>query len=438
MPFDIREHKVAERRMSRKEVLNQPGPSELFAMRASIAVDWAKEHFRYILYGILGLIVIIAIVVAWSSWQRHRRGTASVMLHQALKLVNPDADAKEAANPDEALKQLQAITEGYGRTPAGARAYWHLGHLYFSQGKIEDALKAYDVARRRLPNQQSLSTTLAILNMGYAQETADACGDAITSYESVQQSPIQWLRGEAYLGMGRCHEKAGDTDKAIVVYDRAMADVYVTDNAQQTISERLARLQPDELEAPAAPTEENPSSSGVEPKATEAEADVRPSNPEPEAPGEQSEAEKPVETDTQPVNSESATSGDQPKAEKSSTETSASPESATSDEQPDAEKPVETDAQPANPESATSGDQPKAEEPAEAPAIPKMVDDKPDAMPASSDGAGAQQTNPESAASDDDRPDDVVKPSIEVPAAPESAGDKPADKPADTTQNVKN
>ncbi len=264
--------------MSRKEVLNQPDPSEMFALRASVAVDWAKENLRYILYGVLGLIVIAAIIVAWNSWQRQRRATAAVMLHQALKLVDTDANAKEAANPDEAIKQLQAITETYGRTPAGARAFWHLGHLYFSQGKSEDALKAYDVARRRMPNRQSLSTTLALLNMGYAQESTDACGDAITTYESVQQSPIQWLRGEAYLGIGRCHEKAGDTEKAITVYDRAMADVNVTGSAQQTISERLARLQPDEPEAPAA---------------SKSDENAQPVTTETSAQGEKPEAEKP-------------------------------------------------------------------------------------------------------------------------------------------------
>jgi hypothetical protein len=93
-------------------------------------------------------------------------------------------------------------------------------------------------------------STLAILDMGYAQEATEACGEAITSYESVQQSPIHWLRGEAYLGIGRCHEKVGATEKAIVVYDRALADVHVTDTARQTICDRLARLQPDELKTP--------------------------------------------------------------------------------------------------------------------------------------------------------------------------------------------
>ncbi|ETX01897.1 MAG: hypothetical protein ETSY2_36490, partial [Candidatus Entotheonella gemina] len=233
---------------------SQPDPSEIFAMRVSIAMDWVKANLRYILYGVLGIVAVVIFVIAWNSWQGYRHEQASILLHQALKLVDEDPETKRAADPDQAMEQLQAITKKYGRTPAGVRAFWHLGHLHFERGEMSEALKAYQVAKRRLPNRQLLSSTLAILNMGYAQEATDACGEAITSYESVQQSPIRWLYGEAYLGMGRCHEKAGATEKAIEVYDRALADVNVTGTAQQIISDRLARLQPDESEAAEATT----------------------------------------------------------------------------------------------------------------------------------------------------------------------------------------
>ncbi len=336
--------------MSRKEVLNQADPSEIFAMRVSIAADWVKDNLRYILYGALGLIVIAAIVVAWNSWQHHRRETASVMLHQALKLVktDPNAQQQQAADPDQAMQQLKTITEKYGRTPAGARAFWYLGHLYMSQGKSADALKAYDVARRRMPNRQSLSTTLAMLNMGYAQESTDACGDAVTTYESVQQSPIQWLRGEAYLGMGRCHEKTGDTEKAIEVYDRALADISITGSTQQTISERLARLRPDEPEAPAAPSAE--SSSAVEPKEAEdkaetaSESEATTASPAGEKPTDEPVVSEPSTESTQPATTESSTqpSNTEPsEAEKPSTASQS--ESNTTTEATTAPKPATED-----------------------------------------------------------------------------------------------
>ncbi|ETX00408.1 MAG: hypothetical protein ETSY1_11315, partial [Candidatus Entotheonella factor] len=264
---------------------NQPDPSEIFAMRVSLAIDWAKANLRYILYGLLGIVAVAIFVIAWNTWQGHRREQASILLHQALKLVDENSDTKQAANPDQAIEKLQAITKKYGRTPAGVRAYWHLGHLYFARGEMAEALRAYQVARRRLPNRQPLSSTLAILNMGYAQEATDACNEAITSYESVQQSPIRWLHGEAYLGMGRCHEKAGATEKAIEVYDRALADINVTGTAQQTISDRLARLQPEETETPTEATK------------TDTPPEAQPS----ETPAEAKEQSEATKTDTPPA-----------------------------------------------------------------------------------------------------------------------------------------
>ena len=269
-----------QQRMSRKDVLNQPDPSEIFAMRMSMAIDWVKANLQYLAYGALGVVVLVAIMIAWTSWQGHRREQASILLHQALKLV----DDEQTKDPAKAIEQLQVITQKYGRTPAGAQAYWHLGHQYYDRGDMAEALKAYEVAKRRMPSRQSLSSTLAILNMGYAQESTDACDEAITSYESVQQSPVQWLHGEAYLGMGRCHEKAGATDQAINVYDRALADVNVTANIQQTIRERLALLQPAAPETPATPA---PESRDVEPSGT--------SGTETGDPEKTTEAEKPAE-----------------------------------------------------------------------------------------------------------------------------------------------
>jgi tetratricopeptide (TPR) repeat protein len=172
------------------------------------------------------------------------------MLHQTLKLIEtPEPQANQTAPvpvPDsgKAIEKLREITESYGGTPAGARAYWHLGHLYFEKGDAQAALAAYQQARDRFPRQQQLSVTLAALNVGYAQEATGACEQAISSYESVQQSSFAWLHGEAYLGMGRCYEASGAKDKAIDVYSRALADGKLTGEVQQTITEQLARLQP--------------------------------------------------------------------------------------------------------------------------------------------------------------------------------------------------
>jgi predicted negative regulator of RcsB-dependent stress response len=254
-----------------------------------LAFEWVKNHGREIAYGVIGLVVLIGLIMAWTSWQRSRRQHVAVMLHQTLKLIEtPEPQANQTApvpDPDsgKAIEKLREITESYGGTPAGARAYWHLGHLYFEKGDAQAALAAYQQARDRFPRQQQLSVTLAALNVGYAQEATGACEPAISSYESVQQSSFAWLHGEAYLGMGRCYEASGAKDKAIEVYSRALADGKLTGEVQQTINEQLVRLQPPvnppQVQTPTSET------GPVEPSTSDPNADAPP------APGASTESE---------------------------------------------------------------------------------------------------------------------------------------------------
>ena len=138
----------------------------------------------------------------------------------------------------------------YRDTAAAALAYWHLGHLYFEGEDYPAALTAYRQAQQRLSKvDQPLMMALVTLDVAYAQEASGACDpDAITSFEAILQLPAHWLRGEAYLSIGRCHEKAGASRKAVAIYERALSDREIDEVTRQMISERLALLQPSPTE----------------------------------------------------------------------------------------------------------------------------------------------------------------------------------------------
>jgi predicted negative regulator of RcsB-dependent stress response len=268
---------VARQRITRKALLKEP---DQFLTQSALAFEWVKGHGREIAYGVIGLVVLIGLIMAWTSWQRSRRQHAAIMLHQALKLIETPAPQANQTAPvsapdsDKAIEKLREITESYGRTPAGTQAYWHLGHLYFEKGDAQAALTAYQQARDRFPRKQHLSVTLAALNVGYAQEATGACEQAISSYESVQQSSIAWLHGEAYLGMGRCYEASGAKEKAIEVYERALADGKLTSEVQQAINEQLARLQPPVTSPQAQTPQAEPTQ--VEPSTSDTNAGAQP------------------------------------------------------------------------------------------------------------------------------------------------------------------
>jgi len=229
---------VAEQRLSRKEIRQ---PDQFISFSVQI-IDWTKAHTRYLIYSALGILVVAALLTGWSAWQKHREQQAEIALYEATKLINVST---RTTNRSQAIEQLQKLVSDYKSTPAAALAYWHLGHLYFEGGEYTAALTAYKQAQQRF-TKTSLPLMLALvaLDVGYAQEASSSCDQAITSFEAVLQLPTHWSRGEAYLGIGRCHESTGAPHKAVAIYQRALSDGEVNEVTRQAISEHLAFLQP--------------------------------------------------------------------------------------------------------------------------------------------------------------------------------------------------
>jgi predicted negative regulator of RcsB-dependent stress response len=228
---------VAEQRLSRKEIRQ---PDQFVSLSVQIA-GWLKAHLSMLIYSVVALIVVATLITGWRAWQRHREQQATAALYEATKLIYT-----RSANRPQAVEQLQKLVHDYGSTDAAGLAYWHLGHLYFEGEDYPAALKAYRQTQQRLSKAaQPLMVALVTLDIAYAQEASGVCDpDAIASFESVLQLPAHWLRGEAYLGIGRCHEQTGAPQKAAAIYERALSDKDISADTRQTISERLASLQP--------------------------------------------------------------------------------------------------------------------------------------------------------------------------------------------------
>jgi predicted negative regulator of RcsB-dependent stress response len=228
---------VAEQRLSRKEIRQ---PDQFVSLSVQTA-SWIKAHTSFLIYGVVALIVVATLITGWRAWQGHREQQANTALYEATKLLYT-----RSANRPKAVEQLQKLVSDYGSTDAAALAYWHLGHLYFEGEDYPAALKAYRQSQQRLSKTaQPLLVALVTLDIAYAQEASGVCDpDAIASFEFVLQLPAHWLRGEAYLGIGRCHEHTGASQKAVAIYERALSDKDISADTRQTISERLAFLQP--------------------------------------------------------------------------------------------------------------------------------------------------------------------------------------------------
>ena len=193
---------MARQRITRKELLRQP---DQFLTRSARIIEWAEANASSIFYGIGAVILVGALVGGWFAWQANRHHRAEALLYEAL---NAGDSGDDALQPDPMVEGLQDLVRDYDGTSAAAQAYWHLGRLYFDRADYVAAVEAYEQARQRLSsNSQSvLMRALLSLNMAYAEEAQGAYARALENFQAVlQASMATWLRGEAYLGMGRCH-----------------------------------------------------------------------------------------------------------------------------------------------------------------------------------------------------------------------------------------
>ena len=232
---------MARQRITRKELLRQP---DQFLTRSARIIEWAEANASSIFYGIGAVILVGALVGGWFAWQANRHHRAEALLYEAL---NAGDSGDDALQPDPMVEGLQDLVRDYDGTSAAAQAYWHLGRLYFDRADYVAAVEAYEQARQRLSsNSQSvLMRALLSLNMAYAEEAQGACARALENFQAVlQASMATWLRGEAYLGMGRCHEQSNAPEMAAEIYNRALSDAEINELTRQMLEERLAIIDP--------------------------------------------------------------------------------------------------------------------------------------------------------------------------------------------------
>jgi tetratricopeptide (TPR) repeat protein len=139
-------------RLSRKEIKRDEVQEGIFG-----AVEYVRSHARAILWGVIAVLVAVAVAVGLLQHRAHREERAAEMLAGALRVyrdpVNAAApqpdDTAAPSFPDEASRDARArelfeeIHDRYGSTDAGAVATAFLGELAARAGEAEEARRLW-------------------------------------------------------------------------------------------------------------------------------------------------------------------------------------------------------------------------------------------------------------------------------------------------------
>ena len=165
----------------RKRLTKKEMKEDKFVTFALEATDFLQRNRMWVVSGIVGVVLVIAVSTVWIKDQRAGRSAAWDLLAEATI-------AEREGETDRAERLYEEVIENFGRTEARIMAGTSLGDLQFTEGKFDEAMEIY-------------------------QDVLDRVGD----------DPL--VAFAAYNGVGACLEEQGKYEEA-AIHHRSYAEAY--------------------------------------------------------------------------------------------------------------------------------------------------------------------------------------------------------------------
>jgi tetratricopeptide (TPR) repeat protein len=219
--------------------------------------EWAAEHAAVILGAIAAILVLAAGVGLYFQHGTDTQDEAADALALASSQyrlamgADPAGGAiVEPANPELAEQtrtrfadRFIEVAEEHAGTPAASIAWLEAGNLQAELGRPDAAASSFEAAHKAGGNP-AVSALASTRLAGLAEDRGDAAA-AAEAYEAAGRIAEYPLAGEALTDAARCWVEAGETDRALAVYQHFEAehpDAVVTPQIESLIAElRLRR-----------------------------------------------------------------------------------------------------------------------------------------------------------------------------------------------------
>jgi len=206
----------ASKRITRKDI-RQP---DRFVTLLRSGVSFFNENRTLVVIASAVLAITVVALLAWDFYSGRQHRQAAEEYARALNLYH-DGKYKEAL---ESFKRLEEYRSSL---------YSRLGLLYTAntQAALQDNAKTAATLRQLIatkPREPMLRQT-AYLSLGYAQEQAGQCQEAIGSFAEAEKITGP-LKADASLGKARCSALAGNLKEALASYREYLKDNPSSDN----------------------------------------------------------------------------------------------------------------------------------------------------------------------------------------------------------------
>jgi tetratricopeptide (TPR) repeat protein len=182
----------------------------------------------------VGLCLLLAGAYGgYNTWSTRRAEGASDALSEvrsdylaALGASPNDLDLPELANP-EAARQIReefaghfrGVAEDYSGTTAGSLAWIEVAEILGTEGRFEEAIETLRQALGGTSRSSALRA-ITLQHMAKWQEEAGLWAEAAQSHQSAGEIAGFSLRHWALADAARCFARAGDSERALALFDQ--------------------------------------------------------------------------------------------------------------------------------------------------------------------------------------------------------------------------
>ncbi len=195
---------------------------------------WLTQHKKNIIYGLLGLIVVVGGVsaVAWSKASSEKQAAFEELLMR---------DAYARGDLDSALIRADAIIDKFEGTKSAGAAWMVKGKIYEQRGEFEPAIKAFERVASKYDTQEYLAFgalyALGMINFGEKEyeKAAEYFEQAAKRYPKHFHSPVALMKG------GEACERKQQYEEAKKFYQRIVTQ-YPKSRSAESARESLAKI----------------------------------------------------------------------------------------------------------------------------------------------------------------------------------------------------
>jgi predicted negative regulator of RcsB-dependent stress response len=188
------------KKISKKELLNKP---DEFITLSTRVMNWARDNYKTVIWSVSGVVFVLVLFFGYSAYRNHQESLAHDKYFSAL----------EQTDPEQKLKQLEAVIKDYPATKGGGLAMVSAGHLYYQKKDYPKAIASYELALTKGDFSQPV-LTLVRQNLGYAYEEKGDLPQAVKTYSDITQGKENFLKEDSLLNLARLYLKMGKKAEA--------------------------------------------------------------------------------------------------------------------------------------------------------------------------------------------------------------------------------